>query len=105
MEKSEMKKIALILFHVLALLFMIISGFLFLTEVLEESANPRDYIDSFSLSIPRVFSTIAVLIGFLSWLTMVVNWIRKRKLDNYLKLVLFLTSLIIPGLVLLLIKN
>jgi hypothetical protein len=84
---------------------MIISEFLFLTEVVEESANPRDYIDSFSLSIPRVLSSFAVPMGFLSWLTMVVNWIRNRKLDNYLKLVLFLTSLIIPGLVLLLLKN
>jgi hypothetical protein len=100
-----MKRIALILFHVVALLFMIISGFLFLTEVIEESANPRDYIDSFSLSIPRVLSSFAVPFGFLSWLTMVVNWIRNRKLDNYLKLILFLTSLIIPGLVLLLLKN
>jgi hypothetical protein len=103
MTNSEGKKIALIIFHVIALLLLFVSVTLLLDDIFSQSVNPNDYIDSFDISYPRLLAPIAVFVGSVSWLIIILKWIRNNQLEFYLKSIFFAKSILIPGLILLLI--
>jgi len=62
------------------------------------SENPEEFLDSPTLSSHKLLALIALFSGSISWFTLIFNWIREQKIDEYLKLVLFLTTLLICAL-------
>jgi len=91
MTNSEKKKIVLIIFHVIILLFLFVSITLLLDDIFTQSVSQDDYIDSFHISKPRIIAPFAILFGLISWLILLVKWIRNMRMEFYLKTI-FLTK-------------
>jgi len=103
MNTLEGRKIALIMFHIIALLFLFISVSLILDQIFSQSLNEMDSQNYIEITIEYVFAIISIVIGFISWLMILMKWIKNGKIEFYLKTMFLSKSLIIPGLVLLLI--
>ena len=101
MTNSEKKKIALIIFHVIVLLFLFVSITFLLDDIFSQNENPNDYIDSFYVSTPRIIAPFAVLLGSISWLIILIKWIRNSRLEFYMKSIFLTKTIIIIGLILL----
>ncbi len=99
MTITEKKKIALIIFHVIILLFLFVSITLLLDDIFSQSINQSDYIDSFHISKPRLIAPFAVLFGLISWLILLVKWIRNKRMEFYLKTIFLTKTFLITGLI------
>lgn len=102
MRTQEIKKISLIIFHVIALMFLFASTSLLLDDIFKNGLYQTNEVDSFAINIPALLSLFTIFIGFISWLIIIVNWIRNSKLEFYLKSIFITKTILIIGTVILL---
>lgn len=100
--RRELNKIALIIFHLIALTLLFISVPLILDQIFTKSANSYNYQGYFELSSETFFAIITIIIASISWFIIVSKWIRNSQLELYLKSFFIAKSVQIPGLILLL---
>ena len=102
MRTQEIKKISLIIFHVIALMFLFVSVSLLLDDIFKNGLHQTNEVDSFAINIPALLSLFTIFIGFISWLIIIVKWIRNFKLEFYLKSIFITKTILIIGTVILL---
>ena len=102
MTTSEGKKTALIIFHVVALMLLFISVSLVLDQIFTQGANGVNH-NYFALNFEYILAIITILIASISWMIIIMKWIRNGHLDYYLKSIFIAKSLLILGLIVLLI--
>jgi hypothetical protein len=102
MRTQEIKKISLIIFHVIALMFLFASTSLLLDDIFKNGLYQTNEVDSFAINIPALLSLFTIFIGFISWLIIIVKWIRNSKLEFYLKSIFITKTILIIGTVILL---
>lgn len=102
MTSQEFKNISLIVFHVLTLMLLFISTSLLLDNIFKNGMHQTNEVDSFAINIPALISLFTIFIGFISWLIIVVKWIRKSKLEFYMKSIFMTKTILIIGSVILL---
>jgi len=102
MTNSEKKKIGLILFHVFALMILFVSLSLVLEEIFICDENSSDILNCFEPNSNYILAIISILIGSISWIINLMKWIKKRKLEFYLKSIFLAQTLLIPGIFILL---
>jgi hypothetical protein len=102
MTTQEIKKISLIIFHVIALMLLFVSTTLLLDDIFKNGLDQTNEIDSFAINIPALLSLFTIFIGFISWLIILVKWIRNSKLEFYLKSIFITKTILIIGSVILL---
>mgnify|MGYP003119241591 FL=1 len=102
MTTQEIKKILLIIFHVIALMFLFVSTSLLLDDIFKNGLYQTNEVDSFAINIPALLSLFTIFIGFISWLIIIVRWIRNSKLEFYMKSIFITKTILIIGSVILL---
>jgi hypothetical protein len=102
MTTQEIKKISLIIFHLIALMLLFVSTSLLLDDIFKNGLNQTNEVDSFAINIPALLSLFTVFIGFISWLIIIIKWIRNSKLEFYLKSIFIAKTILIIGTVILL---
>ena len=105
MKKKEILKISLLLFHVFSLLLLFVSTTLLLNNILTNGNNQANEVESFAINIPALLSLLTIFIGIISWLIMVIKWIRKSRLEFYMKSILITKTVLIVGSIVLLFFN
>lgn len=103
MTTSEGKRLSLIIFHVIAFTLLFISVPLILDQIFSRSIKGNNSPNYFELNFETVLAIISIVIASISWFILITKWIRKGRLEFYLKTIFFAKSVLIPGLILLLI--
>ncbi|MEM0517352.1 hypothetical protein [Aequorivita flava] len=98
MKTAEVNKIALIIFHVIALMLLFTSVSLLLDKTFTQGSNAKIIKGTFEFKL----SIITIFIAATSWFILVKKWIQERGLAYYLKSILFTKTILIIGLILLL---
>lgn len=101
MKTSEVKEFTLIIFHVISLMFLFVSFSLLLDQVFSQRVNSSYNRDSIELNFENVLALITIVVASISWLIIIIKWIRDSQLDLYLKSIFIAKSILILGLVLL----
>ena len=100
MTNSEINKLTVIIFHLAAFIFLFISFALMLDFIfsrsVDETINEGKY---FEINSTTMFSISAVLIGSISWLILILKWIKKGEMEFYLKSIFFAKSVLIIGVI------
>jgi hypothetical protein len=102
MTNSENKKIAILLFHVVALILLFISVSLKLNEIFSQGTITGNIANCFEPSFESKFAQITILIALISWILMLRKWIKSKKSEFYLKTIFFTKIFLIIGLIILL---
>ncbi len=102
MTVQEIKKISLIIFHAIALMFLFVSTSLLLDDIFKNGLYQTNEVDSFAINIPALLSLFTIFIGFISWLIIIVRWIHNSKLEFYMKSIFITKTFLIIGSVILL---
>ncbi|MCZ4318749.1 hypothetical protein O4H26_07090 [Aequorivita viscosa] len=102
MRTAEVKKIGLIIFHVIALMLLFTSVSLVLEKIFTHSSNVNITKHSVEITFEFILSIITVFIAAASWFILIKKWIQEGGLEYYLKSILFTNTILIIGLVLLL---
>ncbi|MCG2419541.1 hypothetical protein K8089_10945 [Aequorivita sp. F47161] len=102
MRTAEVKKIALIIFHVITVMLLFTSVSLVLDKIFTQDSTDISTEPSFENTFELVFTIATIFLAAASWYILVKKWIHDRKLAYYLKSLLFTNTIIIIGLVLLL---
>ena len=104
MITSEVRDFTLIIFRVISLMLLFVSVSLLLDQVFSQSANSNNNQHSLELSLENVLALITIVVASISWLIIIVKWIRNSHLELYLISIFIAKSVLILGLILIFIS-